>query len=560
VNRVPQAIALSMEENEMTYMELYESSNQLANFLIKEGLKSNQIVGICLNRSFDMIIALLSVLKAGGAYLPIDPAYPMERKSFCLVDSGAKFLISDQSYTDCPATHTDCSLIDLDSDWEMIKTESNQEPKEKPSPSDLAYLMYTSGSTGKPKGVLIEHKNVSHYINWAKEEYSREGGLNYGFYSNFCFDISVTTLYLPLVLGSTIVIYKEDSTSEEPSILRLINENKVEAVKVTPSHLRLINSMDLTGSKLKQLIVGGEQLAVELVKESSNLLAGQVDIYNEYGPTEATVGCVVHLYKQSNDQHTNVPIGKPITHTQLFVLDRHLKRVGVGIVGELYIGGSGVARGYLNREDLQAERFINNPFDQTNTSRLYRTGDLVYWTKDGLLMYIGRKDDQVKVHGYRIELGEIEAVIGEANEVKDCVVLLKQDQHGVGRLVAYVVNNGSWNPEKLKLYASARMPAYMMPQVWIEIPAIPLTSNGKIDKRELLLHEGNTRDISAYVAPTTNLENKVLQAWQSVLQLDKIGINENFFNIGGSSMHAINLANTLQKILGREISIVDIFR
>lgn len=420
VQQTPEATALVFEGQELTYRELNDKANQLAHYLKKCGVVPEAIVGICMQRSSEMIVGIYGVLKAGGAYVPIDPVYPTERMTFILEQTQALVLLTQTHLLEqLPESETE--IVCLDANWSAITAERTDNPIGGASPENLAYVIYTSGSTGQPKGVSIEHRNLVNYIWWAKKQYLQDEPLDFPLYSSIAFDLTVTSIYVPLISGNKIVVYREDhSTGGDLSILKVIEDNAVEIVKLTPSHLSLIQNVEPDTSRIKRLIVGGEDLKSDLASTITDAFSGRVEIYNEYGPTEATVGCMIHRFDPATDVAASVPIGKPADNAQIYLLDEYLNPVPIGVVGEMYISGDGVARGYLNRPDLTKERFVPDSFRHGQT--MYRTGDLARWKSADQMEFLGRADHQVKIRGARIELGEIEAALLVNEDIHDCVV------------------------------------------------------------------------------------------------------------------------------------------
>lgn len=420
VERTPDAPALKLGDHVLTYTELNEQANRLAHHLRDHGVVPETTVAICMNHSFEVVIAILGVLKAGGAYVPIDPAYPADRVQVIVDDlsleqSQPLLLIMQPNMRETLA-NVGTRLLTLDE----TEPSSSDNPPLAASPDNLAYIIYTSGSTGKPKGVMIEHRSLVNYIYWAGQQYLKGQVFDFPLFSSLSFDLTVTSIFTPLITGGQIVIYPEDNGVRGMSILKVIEEGIVDIVKLTPAHLTLIRGMNFSHTRIKAFIVGGEDFKTELARAISHSFDDQINLYNEYGPTEATVGCMIHRFDPAIDIALSVPIGKPAANAAIYVFDKHLNLVPTGVIGEMYIGGVGLARGYFNRPDLNTERFIPNPFQPE--TRLYKTGDLVRWTTGGQLEFLGRADHQVKVGGARIELGEIEYQLLQHPHVQDCVV------------------------------------------------------------------------------------------------------------------------------------------
>ncbi|MEM7347000.1 MAG: amino acid adenylation domain-containing protein, partial [Chloroflexota bacterium] len=419
----PEAVALRFDSQTLTYDQLNRRANQLAHYLItQQGVGPDQLVGLCVERSPEAIIGMLGVLKAGGAYVPLDPAYPQERLSFLLTDSHSSLLLTQQSLFDNLPAHSGTTLC-LDRDWNQVQDYAESNPVVSISPDNLAYVIYTSGSTGTPKGTLICHSNLINYIWWTKQFYLQGQKLDFPLFSSLSFDLTVTSIFVPLISGGSIVIYGEGDAGNLV-ILDVFKDNLVDIIKLTPAHLSLLKEIDPNQSRLRKMIVGGEDFKRDLARSIQDQFGDQLEIYNEYGPTEATVGCMIHRFDPNHDVASSVPIGQPINNAQVYILDDNLQPVPLGMIGEMCVGGAGVARGYLNRSELTATRFVSNPFQPG--SILYRTGDLARWTSDGQIQFLGRADAQVKVKGYRIELGEIENTLLTHPQIESTTVTLFQ--------------------------------------------------------------------------------------------------------------------------------------
>ncbi len=537
-----EAACLSQGDNTISYQELEYKSNQIAHFLISRGVKPRTVVAICLDRSVDLIISILGVLKSGAAYLPIDPEYPGDRANYLLQDSQANYLITASSIG---LTGTDLSQIErllIDDTTTSIWTFPTSAPNIGPETDQLAYVLYTSGSTGQPKAVAIEHDNLSNYLQWCRETYPLDLKVSMGLHTSIGFDLTVTSIFLPIITGGQVVI-AEPQEDGQPDLLPLLQDDRIDTLKLTPSHLRLLAGKDLSESSIRTLIVGGERLTTELAEQVTASFAGQVKIYNEYGPTEATVGCICYLFRPGQETTDSVPIGKPIFNTDVYVMDEAQNLVGRGVMGELYIGGDGLARGYLNKVTLSLDRFIEHPFHSGR--RLYRTGDRVRWLADGNLLYLGRTDEQVKIRGHRIEPAEIEAVLQAHEAVKACVIIARPDHLGYQRLVSYVVPTETLDSRTLEDYLSERLPHYMVPTIWVAIEKIPLTVNGKVDKKVLPKPEFVATAEQEYTPPRTIEEEVLVVAWQNLLGVKRISVFDNFFSLGGDSIVSIQVVSQL---------------
>ncbi|MBK5107090.1 MAG: amino acid adenylation domain-containing protein, partial [Anaerolineales bacterium] len=424
VDNSPDAIALRYQGETWTYAQLNVQANQLANYLSRRGVGLGEIAALFLDRSPEVIVAILGVLKAGAGYMPIDTGLPAKRIAWMLEETQAPVILTSQNYTSrLPESRPE--TVYMDQDWKKISVESGVNLRPGIGMEDLAYIIYTSGSTGKPKGAMIRHSNLLNYISWAKEFYLRGEQLDFPLFSSLSFDLTVTSIFVPMVSGGSIVVYPEEEASGL-TVLDVFEDNLVDIVKLTPAHLALIKEINPETTRVRKMIVGGEDFKRSLAVQVSELFNHQVEIYNEYGPTEATVGCMIHKFDPELGLAPSVPIGQPINNTQIYVLDQQLNPVPTGVIGEMCIGGASVAKGYFNREELTAEKFIDNPFKPGE--RLYRTGDLARWTEEGRMQFLGRADHQVKIQGFRVELGEIESSILDHPAVESAVVTVIKSQ------------------------------------------------------------------------------------------------------------------------------------
>jgi amino acid adenylation domain-containing protein len=554
--RDPKAIALVFKKQELSYRDLNERANQVASYLRKRGVKPEVLVGVCLERCPEMLIALLGIWKAGGAYVPLDPAYPKERLSFMLRDAAAKFLLTDSKHT-ALFPSAKAKTICVDSDGPAIAKESTSNPVSGASPSNLAYVLYTSGSTGEPKGVMVLHGGLSNYLCWAVKAYSVEAGDPAPIHTSISFDLTVTALYTPLVAGGRIEILPEDVGGQ--NLVAALRQGKDRSlVKITPAHLALLSqqlSPEEAAGRTKLFVIGGENLLAESLqfwRES----APATRLINEYGPTETVVGCCVYEVRPDDPRNGAIPIGRPIANTQLYILDRYGNPVPPGVAGELLVGGAGVARGYLNRPELTREKFIPDPFSGVTGARLYKTGDLARYRKDGTLEYLARVDNQVKVRGYRIELGEIEATLADHPGVTSCAVLAREDEPGNKQLVGYVVAPGSKPAtlEDLQVYLRDKLPEYMVPAQFVFLDSMPLTLNGKVDQKGLPApsHE-NVLDDRKFAAPRTDTEKALAAIYAELLRAERIGIHDDFFDLGGHSLMAVKMISKIREVFGVEL-------
>ena len=519
--KTPEAIAVIFEGEELTYKELNARSNQLANYLQKQGIKQGTLVPVCLERSIEMITGILGTLKAGGAYVPIDPDYPAARISYMLEDTGAKLVLSSSA---CRAKlPTGIEVITIDGDREQIAKEKDSNLQTNISPEHLAYVIYTSGSTGKPKGVMNEHGGLVNRLSWAQGYFKLKSTDTVLQKTTFCFDVSVWELLWPLLAGSRLVFTKPGGQADSSYLKAIIAEKKITMLHFVPSMLGAFLT-DLEAGEcrgLKNVLCSGEALSAAQVQLFTEKLPG-VKLHNLYGPTEAAIDVTCWTYENKGESIATVPIGKPVGNTQLYILNDDKKPSPIGVPGELYIGGVQVARGYLNLPELTGEKFIKDPFSKEKGARLYRTGDLGAWLPDGNIAYQGRKDDQVKIRGYRIELGEIESVLNQSELVQQGVVLAKADHSGNKRLIGYVVPKGEFDKQKIQNYLGTKLPEYMVPAIWVELESIPLMPNGKTDKKAL---------------PDPDMSEQVISSLRGAAQRNRTGTCA---DLAGAAGHSAN--------------------
>ena len=538
VEQTPAHIAIEFENESLTYRELDSRANQLANWLRAREIKPGVPVGIYLEHSLETIVALLGVLKAGGFYVPFDTAHPRSRLDFMIADTTTPLVLTK------------------DSDWPAIARESTTAPVSEATPDDLAYVIYTSGSTGEPKGVEISNRNLVNYIWWAKEQYVRDETLAFALYSSLAFDLTVTSIYTPLITGNRIVIYREDGGSS--AIEEILKDNKVGVLKLTPSHLALVKIRDNSSSRIQRLIVGGEQFETELANAVLRSFAGNVEIINEYGPTEATVGCMIHRFNPDEDTQAFVPVGKPAANAQIYVLADDLKPVAENVLGEMYIAGDGLARGYLKRATLTAEKFVDNPF--TPGARMYRTGDLARWLPQGIIEYAGRKDGQVKYHGHRVELNEIKRALNRHPQIRDSVIVIARDKSGNDAMIAYYVSRQELDSAGLHAFLTDSIIEETIPNVFVHLRKLPLTLNGKLNLRGLpTLDEVKQRAQHTYVAPRNQIEEQLAEIWKQVFGVERVGIHDNFFELGGHSLIATQVIGRVRQVLQTELLVRSVF-
>ncbi|MUG96208.1 amino acid adenylation domain-containing protein [Scytonema sp. UIC 10036] len=550
VERTPDNIAVVFEGEQITYRELNQRANQLAHYLQKLGVKPEVRVGICVERSVDLAIGLLGILKAGGAYIPIDPNYPQERSSFMLQDAQAPILLTQKRLVAVP--DSSAQVVYLDADCPSIDRESKDNPNIQVLPTHNAYVLYTSGSTGQPKAVTIEHHSTVAFLCWAKTVFTPEDLTGVLASTSICFDLSVFELFVPLSWGGKVILAK--NALHLPS---LPAAKEVTLINTVPSAIAELLRVDGIPTSVRTVNLAGEPLPKKLVEQLYQHSVQQV--FNLYGPSEDTTYSTWALVKPEDNV---VSIGRPIANTQVYILDRYLKPVPIGVPGELYIGGEGLARGYLNRPELTAEKFIANPFSNKLDSRLYKTGDLVRYLPDGSIEYIGRLDNQVKIRGFRIELGEIETALSQHPKVLESVVLAKVDEADRKRLVAYVVPKPELvhGVNELRSHLKQRLPEYMVPSAFVMLDALPLTSNGKVDRRALMSINLARPDLeTAFAAPRTTVEATLVGIWSQILEVKEIGIHDNFFELGGHSLLATQVVHQVQTVFQVELPLLALF-
>ncbi len=559
VERSPEAVAVLCPDQRLTYRQLNERANQIARSLRRSGVGPDVLVGVCLDRSPELVIALLGVWKAGGAYLPLDPAYPVERLEFMVRDAGVRFVLADRKSEEVlRGAGVTTIRVDLDAaTWLSFAREPTENLEPTAGPSNLAYLMYTSGSTGQPKGAMIVHSGLVNYLLWAVDAYRVEAGGSVAVHSSIAFDLTVTSLYPALLVGGQVELLPD--TGGARSLLAALRAQRDRTlVKLTPAHLDLLTRQlrreELAGLT-RLFVIGGENLSAECLSPWRDF-APETRLINEYGPTETVVGCCVHEVQPGDPRSGPVPIGRAIANTQIYVLDEDRRPVPPGVMGELYIGGAGVARGYLNRHELTTERFLPDPFSGTPNGRLYKTGDLARQRPDGVLEYLGRVDNQVKVRGYRIELGEIEATLAGHPAVQSCAVLAREDVPGDRQLVAYVVpRDGKPAVEELVGFLGRKLPDHMVPARFVWLAAMPLTHNGKIDRSALPVPSpGNTAAVSGSVGARDDEEAAIAAIWRELLGVADVGVEADFFEIGGHSLLALQILVQIRDRLGVELA------
>ena len=477
----PNNIAIEFQGRTLTYAELDARTNQLAHHLRRLGVRAETLVGVCLERSLEMVLALIGVLKAGGAYVPLDPSHPSDRIKYVLDDAHVKLLLTQDSQVEyLPRTAAD--LVCLDPDWRSLENEDSGPIASEVTPQNLAYVIYTSGSTGRPKGVQLQHSSVVNFLCSMRREPGMTAEDVLVTVTTTSFDMAVLELYLPLVVGARMVVAPLEATYDGRLLKQLLEQSGASMFQATPATWRIVLESGWQGNPKLKVLVGGEAVSADLARELG-LRCGSV--WNMYGPTETTVWS--SLYHVQGTEDKVVPIGKPIANTTFYILDENRQPVADGVVGELYIGGEGLARGYFERDELTAEKFVADPFTSWPGARMYRTGDLARYRPDGNAEFVGRIDHQVKIRGFRIELGEIEAVLEQHPSVNHAVVIAREDTPGHKRLVAYFVPEvfDALTPAELSQHLGKQLPAYMKPSAFVQMARLPLSPNGKVDRKAL---------------------------------------------------------------------------
>jgi len=553
--RTPDSVAIAMGKEQISYRALDERANQVANYLQHRGVGPETLVGIFLERSIDMVVALLAVLKAGGAYIPLDPAYPTERIAFILEDSGAKVLLTQQDLVGVLVS-SNATVITMDAMKGPVAKQRKVAPKVSLTPQSMAYVLYTSGSTGKPKGVQITHANLVNFLFSMQAKPGMTSADTLLAVTTLSFDIAGLEIYLPLSTGAKIILASRAEAADGQRLLDIIRSRKPTVMQATPATWRMLIEAGWEGSADLKVLCGGEALPSNLTVQ---LLPRCSELWNMYGPTETTIWSSVY---RVNSVSATAPIGQPIANTTFYILDAQMQPVPIGVSGELYIGGDGVARGYLRRPELTESRFVADPFDQRPGAKLYRTGDLAKHFPDGNVQYLGRTDFQVKVRGFRIELGEIESVLAHHPALQQAVVAAREDTPGDKRLVAYVVAKQGQHLSLIdaRAYLKQMLPDYMLPTGLVALETLPLTPNGKVD-RKALPKPDFTKAVSGIAAPPRDqIEVKLAMIWQEVLGIESVNVTDNFFDLGGHSLMAVRLMNEIKKVTGVEIPLTALFQ
>ncbi len=556
----PGGLALKSGGLELTYGELDAKSNRLANYLVAAGVGPGILVPVCMVRPFDMVVAIWGILKAGAAYVPIDPEFPTDRIRYMIGDTGAKLVISDSQSSRFLEAAEGKNVLLGDHDFEVVRDSPTTPCGVVVDKGDLAYIIYTSGSTGLPKGVLIEHRSAIDYLSGLFNRLPYGSCKSFALGVSFAADSVITHLFGSVMAGGALHVFPKEEYNNVEYIHQYFNTHGIECLKAVPSHWK---SLSLNGVELlprKILMFGGEALYTAMIRDIIPQSARECILLNHYGPTETTVGQLLHVIDENNNYGHTIPIGKPFTDAYVYILNEEGNKVADGEPGELYIGGTCVARGYLNRPELTEQRFVQDKFSTNPAARLYRTGDLVRTLPDGDVEFLGRIDDQVKIRGYRIELGEIENVLQKAPGVKQGVVLAKEGNSGEKRLVGYVVTNGAFDKKAIIRFLEEKLPVFMVPQLLMHLEEFPFFPNGKVDKKALPNPDASSLLTNQYYAPTSKTEKLLSDLWKEVLGVNRAGADDNFFELGGSSLLAQKTVALLKSWHGINVPVVKLYQ
>jgi amino acid adenylation domain-containing protein len=556
VSRSPETPAVISDTEQLTYVELNSRANQVAHFLRRFGIGAESRVAVLMERSVDMVVGLLGVLKAGGGYVPLDPQYPPDRLSFMIEDARPQVVLTQERLAGCVKEQAGVRVVSLDRRWSDIARERADEIGSVSGPGNLAYVIYTSGSTGRPKGILLHHRGLCNLIVDSNKLFFVDADSCVLQFASPSFDVSVWEIFMALVAGSTLALGSRDTFFSRERLREIVHRHRVTVALLPPSLLRVLDAGEFP--TLKTVIAVGERVTTEIVRK----WAPGHYFFNGYGPAEGTVTVSAYLTDAGETHYHGPPIGKPLANTRLYVLDRHLQPVPIGVVGELHIGGVCVARGYLNRPELTAERFIPDPFGGDFGTRVYKTGDLARRLPDGNLQFVGRVDHQEKIRGYRIEMGEVETALSNHPAVRECMVVVREDTPGDKRLVAYFISRNGEAPEagELRQFLKESLPDFMLPSAFVPLEAWPLTPNGKADRAALPKPAALRASGAEYLAPQTEMQRLVAATLQEILVVEQVGIQDNFFDLGLHSLSAVLLQSKLEELLQKKVPMVEIFK
>ena len=557
--RQADAVAVESGDERLSYGEMNRRANKVGNYLRRMGVGAGVQVGVCVEHGLEEVVGLLGVIKSGGSYVPIEAQQPAARIGEIMNDAQVAVVLSLQHLSDC-LSECKAKKIYLDSDWPVIASENDADFSSGATDENIAYVIYTSGSTGKPKGVAISHRSLLNYCFWAASLYLPPSRSCFALYSSLAFDLTVTSIYAPLLSGNSVRAYNPHR--KQAALDDILKDDRVDVIKLTPSHLQMIHHRDNRRSHLSAFIVGGEAFDSRLAHSVTQSFGHNISLFNEYGPTEATVGCMIARYDPARHREGSVPIGRPAANSRIYVVDRWLQPAPQGVAGELYIGGDGLALGYLGRPDLTAERFVPDFLGAVPGARLYKSGDICRWVEGGDVEYLGRRDQQVKVRGYRVELSEVEAALARQPGVREAVVVAEQEEGGGLRIIGYVVGEQGEvsSGEEMSRRLGKELPSYMVPAAVVLLDAIPLTTNGKVDRARLPGPEQRqSRQGAQKQGPRTRLEAEIAEIWRKVLGVEQVGVDENFFELGGHSLLLAQVHAKLERLVKKEFSVIDLF-
>jgi amino acid adenylation domain-containing protein len=552
----PGSVALVFGDAQLTYAELNARANQLAHRLCALGVGPDVLVGCCMERSIELIVALVAVLKAGGAYVPLDPAYPKERFDFLVHDTQTKVMLTQQSLASTVLADYQHTCLIVDASWSSGADPGNLALAG--SPEDLAYVMYTSGSTGQPKGVMVENRSIVRLVR--NTNFCRFGADEvFLLFAPISFDASTLEIWGPLLNGGRLVIMPPPPISLE-DLGRVVREQNVTTLWLTAGLFNLVVEERLNDlQSVRQFLAGGDVLSPRHVRRALENLPN-CRLINGYGPTENTTFTCCHTMHPGEPVPESIPIGRPISNTEVFILDEQCRPVAPGTAGELYAAGDGLARGYLNNPEATNEKFLRNPFAAESGARMYRTGDLASWRSDGVIEFLGRADNQVKIHGHRIEPGEIEAALAAHEHVKQNCVVSHHSGNGSRRLVAYYVpSHAGLKETELRKFLAGKLPEFMIPALFVAVTSLPLTPNGKVDRSALAASGMQVRTNAETGQAATQLEQTIVDVWRKSLDIDQFGLTENFFDLGGNSLLLVSVHASLEKILQIALPITALF-
>jgi len=562
VLRSPDAIALRKGDKTITYDELNKQCNRLANLLIDSGVVPEDNIGLLATRDFEMIIGMMAILKAGGAYVPIDPEYPIDRQEYIFNQSLLKLVIADKNY---PLKKQIDEKKFVKIDFSKLGVFGDSNPGLQINSTQLAYTIYTSGSTGRPKGVMIEHHSAVNLVLWVNNTYNVGADDRLLFITSMCFDLSVYDIFGILSAGGTLVIAESKEIQNVKTLQEMLVKYDITFWDSVPTTLDYLvrdlerEQKDYRHTGLRVVFLSGDWIPVDLPARIKHFFPN-TKVISLGGATEATVWSNFFPVEQTSRDWKSIPYGKPITNNFFYILDEQLRPVPIGVMGDLYIGGVGVARGYANDPEKTRNSFVPDPFNNTLGGMMYRTGDLGRMMPDLNMEFMGRKDNQVKIQGFRIELGEIESVLNSCPLVTNSVVLAKDDSEGKKMLVGYIVPKGKFDRDAIVAYLKTKVPQYMVPAVWMELSELPLTSNGKIDRKSLAAIEVTTAAKKAYLEPSTETEKVMAALWRESMGLEQISVDDNFFSLGGHSLMAVRILSKFEKKTGKNLQLAVLFK